>query len=374
MKIAFVSTILSFPLGGADTLWTHAAEAAVDRGDEILIAVSAAVAASSRVAALRAAGAAIHEHVPAVVPTSIAARIARKLGPLVGHHSDPLVAALAAFRPGLVIFSLGGTYDLIAYPAWAAWLRASGTEFQIIANWQQEHSVLTKAELKRARGILTAACRVNFVSTRNLEATRRHLLLPLPNARVIQNPLRWRSADVAPWPQGPLARLATVSRLDEGKGIQLLLEALAAAAPTLPAWQLNIFGEGPYESALRQLAGRLGFGERVRFRGYAKDLRAIWAENQLMISPAIDDGVPMTIPEAMFCQRPVLATRVGGADDWLKHGATGFLCPAPEAPRLAASLHEAFAAQEHWEMMGQAAAEAAARHYRADDYLQLIAR
>ena len=28
MKLAFISTILGYPWGGADTLWTHAAEAA----------------------------------------------------------------------------------------------------------------------------------------------------------------------------------------------------------------------------------------------------------------------------------------------------------------------------------------------------------
>ncbi len=92
-----------------------------------------------------------------------------------------------------------------------------------------------------------------------------------------------------------------------------------------------------------------------------------------MVSPALEDGVPMTIPEAMLCQRPVLATCVGGAEDWIKPGRTGFLCSRPEVTPLKVSVREAFAARGQWETMGLAAAAAAASRYVADDYLQLIA-
>lgn len=44
MRVAFISTILNHPWGGADTLWTNAAEAAQRRGNELLISVSPAVA------------------------------------------------------------------------------------------------------------------------------------------------------------------------------------------------------------------------------------------------------------------------------------------------------------------------------------------
>ena len=75
---------------------------------------------------------------------------------------------------------------------------------------------------------------------------------------------------------------------------------------------------------------------------------------------------------AYSARPPWLATRVGGAEDWLTHGRDGFLCPAPTVEQLTQSLGEAFAAREQWEAMGWTAAASAARHYRADDYLQLI--
>lgn len=369
MRIAFISTILGYPWGGADTLWTRAAETATARGDRLLVSVSPAVADHPRIAALIAAGAEVLLRNPVTNPPPLGARVLRKLG-LTRRPDDRLIAALQSFRPDLVILSQGGTYDLVLHPALTAWLRSSGTRYRIIANWQEENPRLDDANLAFICEAFVAADRLNFVSTRNLAVTRRHLALPLPNAQVIQNPLRWQPVDVTPWPAGPVTRLATVSRLDAGKGIQLLLQALAACGPALPDWQLNLYGQGPFEPQLRAAAAPLG--GRVRFRGYVKQLRDIWAENHLMVSPAIEDGVPMTIPEAMLCQRPVLATRVGGAEDWLEHGRTGFLCPAREAGALAATLHEAFAARGRWESMGRAAADAAAGRYRAEDHLLLV--
>lgn len=369
MKTAFISTILGYPWGGADTLWTRAAEAASARGDRLLISVSTAVTKHPRIAALIAAGAEVVIRDPATRPPSFGARVLRKFG-LARSPDAGLIASLQSFRPDLVIFSHGGTYDLVLHPVLTAWLRSSGTRYRIIANWQEENPQLDAPNLAFIRATFVAADRLNFVSTRNLAVTRRHLGLPLPNAQVIQNPLRWQPSDVAPWPAGTVTRLATVSRLDEGKGIQLLLQALADCGAALPEWQLNIHGQGPFEPPLRAAAAPLG--DRVQFRGYVKQLRDIWADNHLMVSPAIEDGVPMTIPEAMLCQRPVLATCVGGAADWLEHGRTGFLCPAREADALAATLREAFAARDRWETMGRAAAAAAAGRYRAEDHLLLI--
>ena len=372
MKIAFVSTILGYPWGGADTLWTRAAEAASARGDQLFLSVSTAVARHQRITTLTTAGAGMFLRDPPPFPPPFRNRMLRKLG-LARSPDDGLITAVQSFRPDLVIFSHGGSYDLVLHPTLVAWLRASGTRYRVIANWQEEYPQLDDANLAFIRDTFAAADRLYFVSTRNLAVTRRHLALPLAQSQVIQNPLRWQPADVTPWPAGPVVRLATVSRLDEGKGIHLLLQALARSGATLPDWQLNIYGQGPYEVPLRAIAAQPGLREHVVFRGYVDELRAIWANNHLMVSPALEDGVPMTIPEAMLCQRPVLATCVGGAEDWLQHGTTGFLCPVPTVDELTRTLQTALAARERWATIGRTAAQAAGARYQPGDYLQLLA-
>jgi glycosyltransferase involved in cell wall biosynthesis len=371
VRIAFVSTILSYPWGGADTLWTHAAESAQARGDTLLVAVTPAVAGHPRMAALAQAGARFVLRSPPVSLPDLGLRLRRKVSGLL-RRPDPLVSALRDFRPDLVVCSCGGTYDLLLESPLTSWLRETGTPYRIVANFQVEHPTLPEGDFQAISAILTAAQAIFFVSTRNLEVTRRHLQADLPQARVIQNPLRWRPADVSPWPVGSDGGLATVSRLDHGKGIHLLIEAAARALADEPCWRINVYGKGPAESYLKTVALRSGLADRVRFRGYVPELAAIWAENRLMVSPAIDDGVPMTIPEAMLCERPVLATAVGGAEDWLTHGRSGYLCQAPTLPLLAASLREAWDSRSNWQAMGLEAAAHARTAYRPGEQRFLI--
>jgi glycosyltransferase involved in cell wall biosynthesis len=373
VKIAFVSAILYYPWGGADTLWTHAAEEAQARGERLLISVSAAVAQNSRIAALAAAGATMEIRRPPTAPAGLAARLAGKLARGRRPSADALTEALARFRPDLVVCNFGGTYDFLLDRPLFAWLKDTRTPYRIVANWQAEHPSLEEADRHVAAEILGGAESGFFVSERNREITRRHLLAALPNAHVIHNPLRWRPTDVSPWPPGPPWSLATVSRLDHAKGIHLLLPAAARALGRQADWRLEIFGRGPDESYLQETVRQLGLSERVRFRGYVAALRDIWAENHLLISPAIDDGVPMTIPEALLCQRPVLATAVGGAEDWIVPDRGGFLCPAPTLPLLTACLERAWDARTRWQAMGQAGAADAEKFYRPDEHQRLIA-
>lgn len=301
------------------------------------------------------------------LPQRVLQRISRTLG-----ARQRLVRTLKHFAPDQVVFSLGGTYDLILYPDWISWLRKTNTSFRLVANWQCEHPQLSDSNLVLMRELFAAANRVYFVSTRNLQTTRRHLLAGLPNAEVIQNPLRWAPTDISPWPTSSRLQLATVSRLEDSKGIQLLLHALSTCAPSSD-WNLDIYGIGAAAPYLRATADHLGLADRVVFRGFVPELRSIWTENHLMVSPSIDDGVPMTIPEAMLCERPVLATAVGGAEDWLRDGETGFICPAPTVPLLSKVLQQAFAVRHRWREMGQAASAHAQERYRSDEHLKLIA-
>jgi len=370
VKIAFISTILGYPWGGADTLWTHAAEAAAKRGDTLLLSISARVANHPRIRALQAAGASLHLRQQPQGP-SLFTRIRRKCG-WTDNPDASLSRALARFRPDRVVISQGGTYDLLSHLQLVGQLHSTGIPYRVIANWQQEHPSLPEADLRSIREVLTGAEDVFFVSARNLLVTRRHLLHPLPRARVLHNPLRWQPSDTSPWPESDVGRLATVSRLEENKGVHLLLHALAELGTGLPAWQLTIHGDGPARSSLEAITRALGLQARVKFAGYVANLKCIWATQQLLCAPAIDDGVPMTIPEAMMCERPVLSTCVGGAEDWLRDNRTGFLCPAPTVPLLADTLRRALTARDTWKTMGTAAAASAKAHYRPDDFRALI--
>ncbi len=375
MKIAFVSTILHYPWGGADALWTAAAETALARGDQVFAAIAPLTARHERMAALAARGATVALRPGPEGAASPWQRAWRKV-PGTARHPDRLRDRIRAFRPDLVVISCGGTYDPILEPALVAWLQASGTRYRLIANFQEEHPILDEPGRQAARAALTGAERIFCVSPRNLELTRRQLLAPLPNAETIHgcmvhNPVA-PDAPVA-WPAPPPWSLACIARLEPIKGVDLLIHALAAGLGQQAEWRLNIYGRGPQQAYLEACARATGLADRIRFHGFVAQLDDIWKQNHLFVSPAIDEGVPMTLPEAMLRGRAALATRVGGATEWIDPGQTGFICPAPTVELLAGSLREAWDQRGRWQEMGVAAARRTRALYRPDDYRRIVA-
>lgn len=370
MKIAFISTIRGYPWGGADAMWTAAAEAAQKRGDTLLLAVNDQVAAHPRIRSLLDAGAVWHpQHFPS---PALARRALRKLR-LISNHATPLLRSLNRFRPDFVIISGGGTYDLLHEPDLWFWLQNTATPFNYLANWQEPRPVLSSEDRASATARFGAAQSVFFVSEANLLTTRRHLLTPLPHARILHYPLRTASASQdLPWPATTPFRLAAVARLEPVKGLDLLLHAVHIALSNTPDWTLDLYGSGPDEAYLKQIILHCNLADRVRLCGYVADIDSIWRDHHLLLSTATAEGVPLTIPEAMLRARPVLATRVGGAEDWITHGVNGFICDAPTPELIARSLTEAWSRRSEWSRLGALAAESAHQRYRPADYLNLL--
>jgi len=370
MRIAFVSTILTYPWGGADTLWTSAAEAAVARGDCVLVAVSKVAAGHERIAALVERGATLIIRPAPEGPAPFWRRAWNKR-PWQARRSELIAARIRSFAPDLLVFSCGGTYDLYAEPELTGMLKAKGTPYRIVANFQNDHPSLEETDRLRAREILEAANRVFFVSPRNLEVTRQHLQSPLTNSECVHNPLS--PASSPSWAHPEPWSFACVARLDPVKGLDLLLPAVAAALGETPGWRLNIYGRGSQRGYLEACARYCGIWDRVEFRGFEPNLHQIWSQNHILVSPAVDEGVPMTIPEAMLRGRAVLATRVGGATEWIEHGHNGFICPAPTVGLLTDSLREAWRERLRWREMGEAAAVRAQALYRPYDFQKIVA-
>ncbi len=63
---------------------------------------------------------------------------------------------------------------------------------------------------------------------------------------------------------GPF-RIGYVGRLEQRKGVQVVLEALAELPATV---ELDLHGSGPYEAELRRIVDQRGLSDRVRFKGF----------------------------------------------------------------------------------------------------------
>jgi glycosyltransferase involved in cell wall biosynthesis len=275
-----------------------------------------------------------------------------------------------AFKPEALCLSQGSAYECVGRRSTRpllAWLEARRPRLVNIVQFNEPRRDLRASTVSRATR-LNALARVNaYVATRNIAEAANALGAPVPRARTVRNPVNVLDTTPLPWPTdtSETLRFACVARLHiDAKGQDLLLEALAARPWREAQWSISFFGEGEDASFLQARARELGLSEHVRFRGMARDIRALWRDHHMLVLSSRAEGTPLAMVEAMLLARPCLVTDVGGCADWIREtsaGANGFLAPEPSVPALGDALDRAWAARGNWAALGLAARETAAQ-------------
>jgi glycosyltransferase involved in cell wall biosynthesis len=127
-----------------------------------------------------------------------------------------------------------------------------------------------------------------------------------------------REVSDAPWPAIPWRlRLAWAGRLASGKGLEVLVDALALLVADEEAGyrvELVILGDGPARASLEARAERLAIGDRIHWPGYIADRTTYMdalASCDLFVFPSAAEGFPKVILDAMAVGVPIVATAVG---------------------------------------------------------------
>ncbi len=177
----------------------------------------------------------------------------------------------------------------------------------------------------------------------------------------------WPSGAVAP--RNSPARLLTLGRLVERKGIDTVIDAL----PQLPGAELVVaggpgrdrLGGDPEYRRLRDIARDHGVSERVLFTGAVPraQVPALIRSADVVVCTPWYEPFGITPLEAMACGVPVVASAVGGLTDSVVHGTTGLLIPARDPAALAAAARTLLADPAMRSAFGDAGARRARRWY-----------
>ena len=170
-------------------------------------------------------------------------------------------------------------------------------------------------------------------------------------------------------------RLAHIKRIDR------LLRVFASVHARSPMTRLCIVGDGPLRPELEAQAAALGLGDAARFAGWSDAMPAWHAAADIVVNTSDSEGTPLALIEAGATGRPVVATRVGGVEDVVVDGVTGWLVDRDdeaafaerigrlvEDPGMRARMGEAAMARSHAHAAGRLVDDVAAL------YAELLAK
>jgi glycosyltransferase involved in cell wall biosynthesis len=146
-----------------------------------------------------------------------------------------------------------------------------------------------------------------------------------------------------------------VGRLDEQKGITDLIRAFGQLGDEFSNVVLVVVGDGPYLSALENLAEQLGIASRVLFLGYRRDVDRLRQIFTAQAMPSLWEGLPLGALEAMACGVPLVASDIPGLDEVLRNGVNAILVPPCHPEKFAEALRRALTDTECLRRMADAA-------------------
>lgn len=251
-------------------------------------------------------------------------------GPFAGTADwRALLALLRRHKPDIVHLNLPNPYH--AACGWAAPLaRLAGARAVVTT----EHIADIPAARRRAflkRLSMPWVSRVITISNKHAELLRQRHGVPGARLQVIYNGVE----DPGPAPPRTVETfiIACVGKLEERKGQDVLVEALALLAARRIDARLVLIGEGPARGELEESARRLGVTEKVRFTGASTTVARELQKAHVLAVPSRIEGLPFTLLEGMAAGATVLASALPGLEEVIVPEVTGLLLPPgrPEA-------------------------------------------
>ena len=110
----------------------------------------------------------------------------------------------------------------------------------------------------------------------------------------------------------PRFRVGCVGRLVPAKDHVTLIRSFAMVNAAMPEAELHILGDGPCRTAISQTAESLGIANRVFLHGASLNVSGFLSTLDLFVLSSIDEGLPISLMEAMAAGLPVVSTLLPG--------------------------------------------------------------
>ena len=162
--------------------------------------------------------------------------------------------------------------------------------------------------------------------------------------------------------------IITVGRMIPEKGSAVFVEAAISLSKIRDDLCFVVVGYGPLYTALDTQIQENFLGSRITLLGWVDDVtRYVRAADIFTLPSYYNEGLPVSILEAMSCGKPCIVTRQRGCEDAVEDGQSGILIPIKDSRALVDAILRLVDDEQRMGRMGRAARK------RAEDVFERAA-
>jgi glycosyltransferase involved in cell wall biosynthesis len=147
--------------------------------------------------------------------------------------------------------------------------------------------------------------------------------------------------------------IGVVAQLIPRKGHRYLIEAMPGILDRFPRSRFLFFGQGAMEETLKKLVKQKALEHAVIFAGFHDNVRDFLPHLDLLVHPALMEGLGVALLEASFAGVPIVASRAGGIPEVVLDGENGLLVPSGDAQALTQAIVTALADSDLRKKLGE---------------------
>jgi glycosyltransferase involved in cell wall biosynthesis len=171
-------------------------------------------------------------------------------------------------------------------------------------------------------------------------------------------------------------RLVSIANLQEGKGLDLTLRALARLEHIgISNWIYRIIGDGPDRAALTKLTTDLGLTDKVTFVGLVRhaEIFNYLACHDIFVLPSYREAFGIAYLEAMAAGLVTIGVMGQGPSQFIRNGENGVLVPPHDVEALVAALRDILTGdRDHWCEIACRGRETVQRSYTWDQHAEQL--
>jgi glycosyltransferase involved in cell wall biosynthesis len=162
-------------------------------------------------------------------------------------------------------------------------------------------------------------------------------------------------------------RIGTICKLEQNKGVELLIRAVKNGLQFIPNLRLTIVGDGKERKSLIWLAKQLEIADYIQFSGFQSSVNSWIKSFEAFVYPSmIEKTFSLTVLQAMAYGKPAIVFETGALPEFVENMKNGIVVKKGDVAELTQAIVYLHRNAQEKEQMGEAGKKLILQKYDLD--------